>query len=457
MATDIFRSVGITATDLNTGAATVEIVGSTATFSAALPDNIGIGDALEVGATPTLAFIHARVSASVFTVKDKAGAAPAAAGAGSACGIFRAYITAANWESQTENTNINATIRDFDISTDLVANDIAHRVACYNDGVETTSFVISGWTTDATRNIKIFTPVTPTEVGVSQRHSGVNASGYQITSNSQALAIIQVSVPFVTIEGLALHLQTGSALSDEGIRFDYDSAAQTGMVHECVISADTGAGDNDGIYMDNHSGTITVENCIIYGFTRAAIHAQNFSGVVTQTWTVKNCTLVGNGATGEADGGGINLFKSAGSAISITVTNTIAMDTVGPSDDFNIGGTAVAGDYTGDFCISSDASVTTLSFTNSLASRTASQDLRPGTGDFVTFFCIPGPVDHQADLHLKVPDDPADNDAINAGTDSGMPTTDIDGRGRVSPFDIGATEAGAALKVLPGMAGGMRG
>jgi hypothetical protein len=45
-ATTLFRSVGITAGNLNTGSRTVEISGSTATFSGDMPTNVGVGDVL---------------------------------------------------------------------------------------------------------------------------------------------------------------------------------------------------------------------------------------------------------------------------------------------------------------------------------------------------------------------------------------------------------------------------
>jgi hypothetical protein len=44
--TTLYSSVGTTTTDLNTGSHTVEISGSTATFSGSMPDNVGVGDVL---------------------------------------------------------------------------------------------------------------------------------------------------------------------------------------------------------------------------------------------------------------------------------------------------------------------------------------------------------------------------------------------------------------------------
>ena len=84
-ATALYRSVGVTATALATGAAnSLTISGSTATFASALANNIGVGDVIQYGGrlhqqhNDSLAFIHGRTSSQVFTVKSKTGAAPTA-------------------------------------------------------------------------------------------------------------------------------------------------------------------------------------------------------------------------------------------------------------------------------------------------------------------------------------------------------------------------------------------
>ena len=77
----LYRSVGTTATNLTAGSPTLEITGTTATFSGPLPDNVGVGDVLTYNTgADQLAFIHGRTSSTVFTVKDKDGGTPTAAG-----------------------------------------------------------------------------------------------------------------------------------------------------------------------------------------------------------------------------------------------------------------------------------------------------------------------------------------------------------------------------------------
>ena len=112
-ATPLYRSVGITATALASGAANaLTISGSTATFGVALANNIGVGDAIQYdsdgnGSIDALAFIHGRTSSQSYTVKNKTGATPTAVAGDNDWALYRAYTRLANWESQTENTNID--------------------------------------------------------------------------------------------------------------------------------------------------------------------------------------------------------------------------------------------------------------------------------------------------------------------------------------------------------------
>ena len=83
-ATGLYRSVGITGAALASGAANaLTISGSTASFASALPNNIGVGDAIQYdsdsnGSIDALAFIHGRTNSQTYTVKNKSGAAPTA-------------------------------------------------------------------------------------------------------------------------------------------------------------------------------------------------------------------------------------------------------------------------------------------------------------------------------------------------------------------------------------------
>jgi hypothetical protein len=214
----IDRSVGVSAGNAlaaSTGALTV--IGTTAIFAQPVPDNVGIGDVIQYatdGTTPdALAFIHARISSTVYSVRDKDGGTPSpTVQPAAAWSIFRAYLSlaaAVNIVSRsphmggTENPNIDASLRDFDPFTggkDLVAANERWNVACYDDGAEDDELVYldAPWITDPDHIIHIFTPTAPTEVGVSQRHTGKWGTGYRRT---QALQIWERSA---WVDGLSM-------------------------------------------------------------------------------------------------------------------------------------------------------------------------------------------------------------------------------------------------------------
>ena len=80
---------------LNTSSRTVTIAGTTATFSASMPDKVGVGDVLQyqVAATWYAAFISARTSNTVYTVQSATGGTPQAAAGGTAVSVYRAYTS----------------------------------------------------------------------------------------------------------------------------------------------------------------------------------------------------------------------------------------------------------------------------------------------------------------------------------------------------------------------------
>ena len=178
-----FRSLGTDVTDLNTSARTVGIPGQTATFSGSMPDKLGIGDVLQyqVAATWYTAFIHGRTSDTVYTVRAATGGTPQAAAAGTAVNVYRAYTSLVNWEAQDENDSLNDAIENFDTSKDLIAANAVMQVAAYADGPDTNGnqvSVTSAWVTGPSNYIRIYAPVSTSEVGASQRHTGVAGTGY---------------------------------------------------------------------------------------------------------------------------------------------------------------------------------------------------------------------------------------------------------------------------------------
>jgi hypothetical protein len=218
---DIFRSAGTDVAALATSTSEVSITGTTAAFVVPLPARIGVGDVIEYdangdGIRDSLAFIHGRLSATVFQVRDDRGMTPRATSTPTATwGVFRAYpsLAAAVDRNAGGTRNPAITAATFDGYTggrDLVAANERLQVACYDDGLDSVAVQIcnasytrtctpaESWTTDASHYLRIFTPVAATEVGVSQRHTATPDRGYRRTN---ALVMYE---GHVRIDGLSL-------------------------------------------------------------------------------------------------------------------------------------------------------------------------------------------------------------------------------------------------------------
>ena len=150
------RRIGVTIAVHPIATNGLTISGSTATFSTALPNNIGVGDVIQYdssgdGTIDAIAFIHGRTSSTQYTVKDKNGNAPTAVTSDYNWAIYRAYTSLANWQSQTENPNITEPVEnDVNPSMNLVTANTILNVACYGDGEDTTAVTIAvhGWLDD---------------------------------------------------------------------------------------------------------------------------------------------------------------------------------------------------------------------------------------------------------------------------------------------------------------------
>jgi hypothetical protein len=298
--TGLYRSVGITATNLNTSARTVEIAGSTATFSDSMPANVGVGDVLQyqVAATYYLAFISGRTSGTVYTVQSSTGGTPQAAAATTAVNVYRAYTSLSNWQAQDENDTIDDTVEDFDTSRDLVTPNVVMNVACYGDGADTTAVTVDGWTTAATNDIRIFTPVRPSEVGTSQRHPGKWDTSKYLLQATPAFdfTVLLIRTSYARVEGLQVWMMTDQP-SRGGIGFKKTS--DTGVSDYEVsgnIVRGNGAGIQDiriGINLwDSGSGVLKVWNNVVYDFAGGASRGLRTSDDPDFTFYLYNNTVV---------------------------------------------------------------------------------------------------------------------------------------------------------------------
>lgn len=293
---------------------------------------------------------------------------------------------------------------------------------------DTTAITIDGFTGNSVTNyIKVHT-------SAAARHAGkAGTSGYRLITSTGGSHSIHVKEAYTRIEGLEIK-QASTGSSDEGIRVETTHA----KIRNCVIWTDGATADQDGIFTGLWAITsLEIENCIIYGWTRAGIHLQNYDQSYTQNVYVRNCTIYDCGASGETESGAINVRNGASSTINITVYNTIGVDTASTYSDFSYVGNDAT--WSGTNNLTSDATANHGGLSGGLESRTVTTNASPGTGDWVIFTNVTG---GSEDFHLQ---NSAENDALDAGTSlSGNFTDDIDSDTRSDTWDIGADEYVAA-------------
>lgn len=283
--TVIFRSVQPVITSaLATGSGNnLTISSGAATFANALPDTVGVGDAVQydddndgdIDANDSICFIHARTSSTVFTVKNAAGANPTdTAAADQDWSIFRAFTTLANWENGDENTGIDVDLRAFDAGTrNIVTNNEQWNIACYR-GRDTVQLIQSGWTTGATNFVKIYTPYLSTEVGTSQRHAGIYTTlCYRMEPGNVNFCYSGASAgdKHFRLEGLQFNPGgNGTGTSIQGAVSLPGAANADFRISYCIFAGITGSTTSttrySGIVDNAASGTVKIWNCIFYGF-----------------------------------------------------------------------------------------------------------------------------------------------------------------------------------------------
>lgn len=279
---------------------------------------------------------------------------------------------------------------------DIVAADQIQEAECYDFAV-TDTCTIAGWTVDATRYIRIFTPS-------DERHDGTTASGFRMTANTTS-DILRLAENFIRIEGLAL-IQPNANVTAVG-NVGMDAAAGDIRVSHCVVSSTVSpVSDQAGwaLYFPSIDASVVLRiwNNIIYDW--------------------------GNGAG--SNGYGINLLTTTG-AVAYVYNNTIYNCRAGIVTDStnhllknNICDTNSAADYSG--------TVSASCLTN-LSSDTSSPNAALRSLD-PTYTNEAG-----RDLHLASGDGEDDGTDLSADGNIAF-SDDIDGDTRTGSWDVGADE-----------------
>jgi len=417
-ATRVYYSVGTSRavpTDLKAGAPTVTITAGVATFTVAQPNNVGVGDEVMYGGA-TLAYISGRISSTQYTVTNRLGAAPANVVGATVNRIYRAFASLSLAVANSSNgTHLGTTVL-------TGAGNYQLNWPCYADGVMTLApsaeVAITGYTTGPSNYIRVYTPVSGNEVGVSQRHRGVWGTGFQLQGTNADT--IQIEDEYVRVEGLTIQ-STVTAAGAWGAIYSIPSAASDIRISHNIIRGVVTAGNPAyGIALGLTAADVSkVFNNVIFNVTNTGGAAYGIGITIDQGFayvfnnTIYNCET------------GIRKYPSAAGAEvrnNVAIHNTVANPGYVDYDQLGVAPAAVRSNN-----VSSDASSETVALRSKTAFATYFRNTTAGSEDL-----------HITSTSLAL----WGSSGVNLSTDPNAPVTDdIDSGPRLSP-DIGADEFG---------------
>ena len=325
--------------------------------------------------------------------------------------------------------------------------------ACDNIGAGETITVQGEWDNEDTRNVIVSTNCNITATGSARVTTAGHAAGtplhFRLYCDSSGSHCITVNDNPTTIDGIDVRQGSSTGASDEGIR---SAATGTIIIKNCIISSEETNVDQDGIYIFLDQ-TLTVENCIIYDWTRAAIDIQQGNNNKTIVINVNSCSIHEDLSQAGADVGGISADLRGTGTTAINVHNTFIFTISTNGNDYNeyqSGSTTITWGIS--FSIDSDNSIAARDGGGSgnQASRTiASSD--QGAGSFVIVDDLTGNISNLALQDLVNANNNAQDEHATASAEGlTIPATDIDGTSRPqnTNYDIGAFEivsGGAAI------------
>jgi len=425
----IYRSVGPSNTSAvattTASGISMKISENTATFSGNLPDNVGVGDAIQYDATgdgniDSIAFISGRNSASSFSVQDYEGNSATSTmniDGDTDWAVYRAYTSLANAEAGTENTGLDDGVQYFENwanGRNIAAYNEVWNISIYADGYESSPVTIDDWTTATSTYLKVYTPNLPSEVGASQRHEGMwNNNKYYITGTDPSGGVIIVRDDYTWIDGLQVfNNYTGGSTNRYAVSFAYTGSCNYCKISNSIIKGADSTEDR-GLYTGSaNSKGVQIWNNIVYDFGGFGIRAY-FDSTTGDPQLLYNNTVYNSGA--------YCFDSNEDYKVNPVLINNIAQ---GCTDGYH-------NYYDG----SSDYNVSDIS------SDAPGSNSQTGTVIFSNAT--------QDDYRLDPSDTVAKDYATSSpATDSNLSfTTDIEGAGRQGSWDIGADEAGFKFPV----------
>jgi hypothetical protein len=437
----IFYSVGSLGSAMYSGNASAS--SGTLTLASAADNKIGVGDEIRHGLNRY--YITRRLSPTRFTIQNSGanGGTPGDTNitfGTTAITIYRAFGSLS--AAQTGSSNADH------LGTANLVGSYQLNWACYNDGALDDMLDLTGWTTGASNYIRIFTPVSPDQVGASQRHTGVAGTGFRLTpvdATQQGYNIIHLKTEYVRIQGIEID---GSGLTNaesaRGITVMQDLSnvgdirIDSTIIHDLDTNSgayqwETSIGIHDLQQAANTGPPMLITNNIIYNIynSKDLGHAGGMHIGSRTTSYVYNNTVYNVVNDSGTDGGpawGIyaKAWPLATGNATVIATNNYVGNVLAPFDPVGrCYDTRDNGILTQSYNVSSDAT----------ASGAGSQTLKT---DYATYFS--SIVGDSENLHIT-------NTSSNLWGSSGENlsatfTRDVDNTTRNAPWDISADEYG---------------
>jgi hypothetical protein len=411
---DVWRSIGPgDALPIASGGSNaLSLTGGVAHFGSPLPDRAGVGDVLQYdtdgdGTPDTIAFIHARTSATEYVVRDVAGAPPAPTkGDDVSWALYRAYTSLENAINMTANPSIIGSARPFEAcpgDCDLAAKHRSVHLAAYA-GQDDDRVFITGWNTDANDWLTVYAPTSPAEVGASQRHSGKWGDGYRRTQG------IDINEPHVRLDGISTKVSIEDRVYLISLLAGRPGRVELSHCYGEMAFSPTWYRVYD--FWGNAALTVTVTDSIAVDDSTESDSFAFYDNQADADAYLYDCTAIAAGGDAfRKDGGQVHIVGgiavATGAAEAFSPTFDPAADTI-------------------DYSIASDAT---------LASWTGQGDVSSQTPQFVDAA--------NKDYHLASGDTVARGHGVDLSVDPNQPVTDdIDGdpRPTASSPDVGADQ-----------------
>ena len=153
------------------------------------------------------------------------------------------------------------------------------------------------------------------------RHGGVAGTGHGRKRGSSTGRVIGIAANLTRMDWLE-NQQDSTTAAAEAILIG--GTAGDVLIDYCIVWSDQTAANQDGIYTGNAShANLRISNCILYGWSRAGIHFELFSGTPTVTADIDHCAIYDCGSDDADDIGAVKVGSAAaGDTITVGIFNT---------------------------------------------------------------------------------------------------------------------------------------